>query len=208
MLVGLGLELLAARAIARWRTAADGSPPCLEQEDRDAVVRRARAGLVELIVCDDVDAGLTGLALALELGNVRYEPDFRLQLGRVGVDPEVNLTAAHQMYGELGCVDNVAATEAEMRRQGIRVPTRRRADRFALDGCRATRRRARGGGVEQPADRRATRLQREDDRGISVADLCQDGLPQSRRSGATVRRHAGLRTPRSNDVERHARTAA
>jgi len=88
--------------------------------------------LVELIVCDDVDAGLTGLALALELGNVRYEPDFRLQLGRVGVDPEVNLTAAHQMYGELGCVDSVAATEAEMRRQGIRVPTRRRADRFAL----------------------------------------------------------------------------
>ena len=93
---------------------------------------RCRAGLVEVIVCDDVDAGLTGLALALELGNVRYEPDFRLQLGRVGVDPEVNLTAAHQMYGELGCVDNVAATEAEMRRQGIRVPTRRRADRFAL----------------------------------------------------------------------------
>ena len=32
---------------------------------------------------------------------MRYEPDFRLQLGRVGVDPEANLTAAHQMYGEL-----------------------------------------------------------------------------------------------------------
>ena len=88
--------------------------------------------LVELTVCDDADAGQAGLALALEHGNVRYEPDFRLHLGRVGIDADANLTAAHRMYVELGSVDHLAATEAEMRRRGVRVPTRRRADRFAL----------------------------------------------------------------------------
>ena len=87
---------------------------------------------LELIVLDDADAGQRGLAVALEHGNLRYEPEFRLHLGRVGVDAESNLLAAYHMYSELGWVGQVAATEAEMRRRGLRVPTRRRADRFAL----------------------------------------------------------------------------
>src|SRR5262245_56535937 len=88
--------------------------------------------LFELMVCDDADAGQAGLELALECGSVRYEPDFRHHLGRVGIDPPANLPAAHHLYGELGCLVELAATEAEMRRRGVRVPTRRKVDRFAL----------------------------------------------------------------------------
>jgi DNA-binding CsgD family transcriptional regulator len=88
--------------------------------------------LVEVRVLDDVTAGQEGLRLAREHGNLRYEPDFRLHLGALGVNPAENLLAAHHQYGELGAVGDVAATEAELRRAGIRVPTRRRAGQFAL----------------------------------------------------------------------------
>jgi DNA-binding CsgD family transcriptional regulator len=88
--------------------------------------------LIELIMADDVDAGRAGLDAALRLGNLRYEPDFRLHLGRVGVDPATNLPAALRMFTELGSVDSAESAVAEMRRLGLRVPARRRADRFAL----------------------------------------------------------------------------
>jgi DNA-binding CsgD family transcriptional regulator len=88
--------------------------------------------LIELMICDDAEAGRTGLDAALRLGHLRYEPDFRLHLGRVGVDPDTNLPAALQMFTELGSVDSIEATVTEMRRRGLRVPTRRRGDRFAL----------------------------------------------------------------------------
>ena len=88
--------------------------------------------LLELRVADDVEAGQEGLRLAREHGNLRYEPDFRLHLGALGVEPADNLLAAYHQYGELGAVADVAAAEAELRRFGIRVPSRRRVGRFAL----------------------------------------------------------------------------
>ena len=93
---------------------------------------RVLCGLVELIVADDVTAGGGGLELALEHGVLRYEPDFRLHLGRLGVDAESNLVNAHRQFAELGAIDGMTSTEAELRRRGLRVPSRRRVDRFAL----------------------------------------------------------------------------
>jgi DNA-binding CsgD family transcriptional regulator/type II secretory pathway predicted ATPase ExeA len=88
--------------------------------------------LLELRILGDVEAGQEGLRLAREHGNLRYEPDFRLHLGALGIDPADNLLAAYHQYGELGAVSEVATAEAALRRAGIRVPNRRRAGRFAL----------------------------------------------------------------------------
>ena len=71
-------------------------------------------------------------AAPLGHGLLRYEPTLRLQLGRLGVDPEANLLAALQGSAALGAVDQVVQVEAEARRRGLRLPSRRQADRFAL----------------------------------------------------------------------------
>jgi DNA-binding CsgD family transcriptional regulator len=81
---------------------------------------------------DDVEALRAELESVLEYGLLRYEPDIRYELGRLGVETDANLASAHRLYSALGSVDDIAMTEAEMRRQGVRVPSRRQADRYAL----------------------------------------------------------------------------
>jgi hypothetical protein len=101
----------------------------------DAVASDLSRILVDLIaakVFDDVDAAREGLALVLEHSHRRYEAEFHLQLGRLGIDPEANLTRAHRGWDVLGAVEGLDAVEAAMRRHGVRVPTRRGTDRFAL----------------------------------------------------------------------------
>lgn len=88
--------------------------------------------LVAVAVADDVEAGRAGLARCIEHGNRRYEPEFQLHLGRLGVDPSSNLTAAHRHFVERRAAGLLEATEAAMRRHGQRVPSRRQRDRFAL----------------------------------------------------------------------------
>jgi DNA-binding NarL/FixJ family response regulator len=88
--------------------------------------------LAEARVGDDADAARSGLDRVLACGMRCYEPDFRYDLGRLGVEPERNLLDAHRLFSALGSVDEIARTEAEMRRQDVRVPSRRKADRYAL----------------------------------------------------------------------------
>jgi len=83
-------------------------------------------------VADDVDAAQAGLDTVLACGLRVYEPDLRFDLGRLGVAPETNLPSAHRLYSALGSVREVEMTEAEMRRQGLRLPSRRGGDRYAL----------------------------------------------------------------------------
>jgi DNA-binding CsgD family transcriptional regulator len=101
----------------------------------EAVASNLSRILVDVIaarVFDDVDAAREGLALVIEHGHLRYEPELDFHLGRLGIDAERNLTRAHRGWAVLGAVDELDAVEAAMRRHGVRVPTRRGADRFAL----------------------------------------------------------------------------
>jgi DNA-binding CsgD family transcriptional regulator len=98
----------------------------------DTVISQLLLHLVGARMDGDRDAARDGLDLITRHGHLRYDAEFRFHLGRLGVEPETNLTEAHALYGRLGAVDELAATEAEMRRHGLRVPARRGADRFAL----------------------------------------------------------------------------
>jgi DNA-binding CsgD family transcriptional regulator len=101
----------------------------------DAVASDLSRILIDIIavrVFDDVDAAREGLALVLDHGHLRYEAEFYMHLGRLGIEPEANLTRSHRGWDVLGAVDELDAVEAAMRRHGVRVPTRRGTDRFAL----------------------------------------------------------------------------
>ena len=88
--------------------------------------------MVDARLRDDAGAAEHGLHLAATWRHPRYEPVFRFELGRLGVDPAVNLTAAHAGFMRLGAVDDIPATEAQMRRHGVRVTAVRGSDRFEL----------------------------------------------------------------------------
>ena len=88
---------------------------------------------INVRVAGDVEAGREGLRLVREHGNLRYEPDFRLYLGALGVEPADNLLH-HVPPVPPSSVPSPTwpPPKAAMRRFGIRVPSRRRLGRFAL----------------------------------------------------------------------------
>jgi DNA-binding CsgD family transcriptional regulator len=98
----------------------------------DTVTARLLLALIGARLRDEVDAAREGLDLVTEHGHHRYDPEFHFHLGRLGVDPERNLTKAHRGWDALGAVEELDRVEAAMRRHGVRVPSRRGADRFAL----------------------------------------------------------------------------
>jgi DNA-binding CsgD family transcriptional regulator/tetratricopeptide (TPR) repeat protein/type II secretory pathway predicted ATPase ExeA len=126
--------LIASNLLAGRR---DAAADCLDEMSMwsgtvGTVYARLVLDLLQARMRDDVDAAREGLQLAIEHRVLRYEPDFRFHLGRLGVDSDANLTAAHRTHRALGAVDEVEADEAAMRRMGVRIPVERRADRFAL----------------------------------------------------------------------------
>jgi DNA-binding CsgD family transcriptional regulator len=132
------LYLLAALVDGHMRAGA----PTAAREVADELRRRAeRSGtaISEILLHlfgarldDDVAAARDGLEAIVEHGHLRYEAEFKFHLGRLGVSPARNLTNAHDLYTRLGAIDELAAVEGEMRRAGVRVPSRRGGDRFAL----------------------------------------------------------------------------
>jgi DNA-binding CsgD family transcriptional regulator len=123
-------------------TLADGGAPDAAREalermrdagaGEDTVYERILLGLADARLHDDAEAGAEGLELALEHRVLLYGAPIRLELGRLGLDVEENLVACHELARSVGAVDLVTRTEAEMRRQGVRVPSRRRRDPYAL----------------------------------------------------------------------------
>src|SRR5262249_35622690 len=76
--------------------------------------------------------GREALEIALEQGITEYEALVRIDLGRLGVDAEQNLLTGHRIAQSVNAVAVVEAAESAMRRQGVRVPSRRRGDPLAL----------------------------------------------------------------------------
>jgi DNA-binding CsgD family transcriptional regulator len=134
MTVMLLISLLHVHVVAGETEKARELVHALREQAREIRTNYAEVllALAEARVCDDADAARAGLDRVMACGMRCYEPDFRFDLGRLGVEPEHNLHESHRLFSALGSVDEIARTEAEMRRQGVRVPSRRRADRYAL----------------------------------------------------------------------------
>jgi DNA-binding CsgD family transcriptional regulator len=99
---------------------------------QDSAYAHALVNLLEARFRDDIDAARAGAETAAANGLVQYEAACRLELGRLGVDPAPNLLAAHGVFRSVGATGYTTAAEAEMRRHGVRAPTRRRRDPWAL----------------------------------------------------------------------------
>jgi DNA-binding CsgD family transcriptional regulator/tetratricopeptide (TPR) repeat protein len=100
--------------------------------EQDSPYARVLHGMLAVRVGADVATGESALEEAVEHGMIEYEAALRIELGRRGVAPEVNLSRAYPVVRSAGAVDYIAVAEAAMREQGVRVPTRRRDDGLAL----------------------------------------------------------------------------
>ena len=96
------------------------------------VYGRVLRGIAELRHGGDIEVGLAALAEAREHGLVQHEMQLQFELGARGIDPETNLRAGYDAFLAVGASGYTAKAEAKMRRAGVRVPSRRRRDRFAL----------------------------------------------------------------------------
>lgn len=132
------LRLAALYSLLEAGEGADVDVPCilemlrLDAEANGTVFARALRGIAELRHGGDVEVGVAALAEVRDHGLRQYEMLLQLEAGVRGVEPDTNLRAAYDAFVAVGAVAYIARAEVEMRRAGVRVPSRRKGDRFAL----------------------------------------------------------------------------